>query len=740
VPGVLATLGAAVAVAVAPSSALAQGSGYYVTFAARSCPTYQDVFANKARNDIQESLEDLGPDSPYNISESILVGPLVESRPPQTACTPLPGWQFTLGHGYESRAVTGPWGSLSKVTDPFPRLPIVTRSSTPLYNQYHHQVDDLQIPGAVTIELTRAERAQGSNPQSLWAQGGTPDDPVLAQKFPGPEYGFAALRCATDAYNGDNVEYIMFPTGVHHVFCYAFYVKPPPTAGTITIQKHVVGAPVGEGPAFSFNGSISFDPNGFTLANGDSMDFHRAGGQTWEVTEDAVPNYVTSVDCTAHTATGGAGMSTSTIAGSTTSIHLVAAEHVTCVYTNTYQQPSGGLTIDKITRGGVGRFGYTVSPSGVGEKRRAVATTEHPGVPAAAKPSLAALRPGDYTISERSATTDLGRWRTVRVTCDGANQKPGEPVHVTVHSGQTSACVFVNVFIPAGSISLAKVTTGSTGMVKFQIASGSGPAQQFSQHATTTSEGVAADAQPDRPSDATDHVRLGRYSIAEQAPPSEDPDSWALQYVECDGQLVPFDRGAISVTLTPAHPSVHCVFDDHFTPQPSPTPPSPTPPLPPNPPTPPSPPQGNASTYPTSNLSVTKQALDPFAVEGEPVTFRIAVHNGGPDTAANAVLADKPASKATIVYARPSAGQCQTGKIVICRLGNINAGATVVIMVRLTPETTATPFVNRVVVGGATAESSLANNVARSTVRVITPPRHPVACGSRVAPVARVAC
>jgi len=30
----------------------------------------------------------------------------------------------------------------------------------------------------------------------------------------------------------------------------------------------------------------------------------------------------------------------------TASIHLVADEHVTCVYTNTYQEPSGGLTID----------------------------------------------------------------------------------------------------------------------------------------------------------------------------------------------------------------------------------------------------------------------------------------------------------------------------------------------------------------------------------------------------------
>jgi hypothetical protein len=29
------------------------------------------------------------------------------------------------------------------------------------------------------------------------------------------------------------------------VFCYALYVTPPPTAGTITIEKRVTGAPAG---------------------------------------------------------------------------------------------------------------------------------------------------------------------------------------------------------------------------------------------------------------------------------------------------------------------------------------------------------------------------------------------------------------------------------------------------------------------------------------------------------------
>jgi hypothetical protein len=41
---------------------------------ARSCALYTDIFANRARNDIQESLKDLGKDSPY--VEPFLVNPV----------------------------------------------------------------------------------------------------------------------------------------------------------------------------------------------------------------------------------------------------------------------------------------------------------------------------------------------------------------------------------------------------------------------------------------------------------------------------------------------------------------------------------------------------------------------------------------------------------------------------------------------------------------------------------------
>ena len=71
--------------------------------------------ANLARNDIQESLEDLGPDSVYSAGQAI--DPDIEAKAEPT-CRPLPAWQLTLGRGIQSRAVSGPWGSLSIVTGP----------------------------------------------------------------------------------------------------------------------------------------------------------------------------------------------------------------------------------------------------------------------------------------------------------------------------------------------------------------------------------------------------------------------------------------------------------------------------------------------------------------------------------------------------------------------------------------------------------------------------------------------
>ena len=227
---------------------------YSVTMAARVCPTYTDVFANRARNNIMESLQDLGPDSPY--TNFVAVDPSVEDgMAPQTSCKPLPNWTFAFGNGIGANA-NGTNLSYVTGTASVNNRQVTTQASTPLLDTNGNPTGQ-QIAGATTFTLTSAElnlAGQGN----FWVMGGTPSQPLNGL---GEQYGFAALRCAMDNVNGDNVEWIGFPSGMSHVFCYAFYVQPPPTAGTIVIKKSLNQA-LPAAQTFDFAGSLSYNPGG----------------------------------------------------------------------------------------------------------------------------------------------------------------------------------------------------------------------------------------------------------------------------------------------------------------------------------------------------------------------------------------------------------------------------------------------------------------------------------------------
>jgi uncharacterized repeat protein (TIGR01451 family) len=569
-------------------------------------------------------------------------------------------------------------------------------------------VGDVQLQGATTIELTQDEYEQSQSSGQLWVQGGTPADPVLAAKYPGPKYGFGAIRCATDNVHGDNVEYIFFPGGVKHVFCYALYVTPPPTSGTITIKKEVVGAPQGDSAAFPYTGDISYDPGGFTLHDGQSVDYFRGGGSTWTVSEGSVDGYrLQSVKCSAVAPGGGPGTSTEDVTGATAAIHLVAQDHVTCTFTNRFIPPPAGLTIRKITLGGVGRFGYIVTRvGGLGPPRFAHAKTEQRRVPVVAQPGPLKLRSGRYRIRERLPASPAGRWHLVGVRCSGSNRTGGGPVAIRVHSGDAVVCTFVNAFVPTGAISISKTTQGGTGRAAFLINRLHGRQADYQQTGTTTSQGRPARAKPNTDADATGHLPLGSYSIEESAAPGQNPSGWALTTVKCNGKLVAFDQGKVTVKLTRAHPHVHCAYTNTYTPDPPPTPPPPPGP----------PPDGQL----VSDLVVAKSASVRIAQPGQTVSYRITITNNGPNAAERVVVADEPPPGSTVLSIHSSAGSCQKGPPAICQLGTIQPGQKVTITVRLKlPASGRGPSaINRAVAGTATQESTLANNVSTALITI----------------------
>jgi hypothetical protein len=238
---------AAPAKASASSSYSSPVTGYTVTLVARKCSRYSDIMANRARNNIMESLEDLGKDSVYQYGQQ--VNPATEAGN-DPDCAPLNGWQFELGSGY-----TKP-GQLSVVAG----SPLVTTGDTgtvPLLSAQGEPTGKL-IHGAVVYQVTD-EQYKLAQRSALWVQGGTVQHPQLENRY-GAEYGFGTLRCAVDNANADNVEFVTYPSGTKNVFCYAYYVKSAPAAATVTIRKEVTGSGVSQG--FTFDSNLSYEHSG----------------------------------------------------------------------------------------------------------------------------------------------------------------------------------------------------------------------------------------------------------------------------------------------------------------------------------------------------------------------------------------------------------------------------------------------------------------------------------------------
>jgi uncharacterized repeat protein (TIGR01451 family) len=650
--------------AVVPAAVAAPAKGLSLTVVARECPTYQDISANLLRNNLMESLRDLGPDTTYGAGA--LMDPQVEATA-QPNCSPLPNWTFTLGE--DIKAPQGeskePWGALSIVLRPF-ATNLTTMAKTALLDSRGAPTGQT-IAGATTVQLTPAQAKLASR-GSLWIQGGTPADPVLAQRFPGPLYGFGALRCAIDNVNGDNVEYVSYPAGVTHVFCFAYYVKPSPTSGTIVIRKEVDGLP-GVSESYPFDGNVSYEPGGvFSLDVEDGQPaeerFFRAAtgsGEPWRVRErEAVDWRLAELGCTSR---DGSSSFTTSVANREAQITLGGGDLVTCTYLNRYEPPPRGLALRKITLGGIGSFGFEVTPAGGGESSRAEATTQEEEVAVDANPSSLDLDPGTYEVTEELPSSDRGRWELTGVQCEGKKRRNIATTEITLPADEARVCTFTNTFVPRGSITISKVTYGGVGTSSFLVARGGEDSATYLKSATTTEEGVPVRAV----GDSTAELELGRYAIVDSPPPPGN-GAWSLNYVQCDGRAVPFSQGRIEIALTAENPHRHCTFVNVFDRDRDQEPPRPSP---------------ASDPSPQANLVITKDPSSQVTTVGSVVTYRLQVSNQGAGAATDVRVADQPRGPVDLVGAKTAGGSCSDGLPLICGLGTLEPGQSKTVTVRL---------------------------------------------------------
>ncbi len=215
-------------------------SNLLVTFAARVCPAYTDITANRARNDIQESLRDLGEDTPYQQRPGDRPGD--RSRPPAELPAAARAGCSRSAPATARKAVSGPWGALSIVTGAYAgavtTLPLdaAARPSGQATGEEHRRRGDRRTDPGPGRTGRPAQQPVGAGRDARPTRSST-------SRTPG-EYGFGALRCALDNLNGDNVEWVGFPAGHGTCSAYAYYVQPPPTSGTIIIRKQIQ-APAG---------------------------------------------------------------------------------------------------------------------------------------------------------------------------------------------------------------------------------------------------------------------------------------------------------------------------------------------------------------------------------------------------------------------------------------------------------------------------------------------------------------
>ena len=343
-----------------------------------------------------------------------------------------------------------------------------------------------------------------------------------------------------------------------------------------------------------------------------------------------------------------------------------------------------------------GTFPMTVQRVGGGAPITAVATTTRAGEVADAVPSPIKLSPGKYTVSEQLPEVSGGVWRSGRDQLRRDQPSRSGSVTVEINADRGSACVFENVFVPDGSITIEKATRGDVGTFGFLIAGQGDPVREYEQRATTSREDEFVTAT----GNSTRRLALGTYVIRETS--TAPDDGWSLgarvrrlrrsaravRAGQGDGRA---DRRAprSHVPVRQRAAARGAAARPAADPDSEPVPPSPLP--------------APAPSEQSADLVVTKRPLVRAVRVGQLAPFEITVRNAGEATAEHVALVDRPRRGGQIATASSSQGSCGQRALLACSLGTLAPGESATVRVRV--RATGGPVVlNTSVAGSSTAE------------------------------------
>ena len=145
---------------------------------------------NRARNNIQESLKDLGPDTPYAAGEPIAPDETLAAEQVQAAARlgVHAGQGLRVARRAPGRGARCP-SSPARSSAGHHDAGLASRCSTATAT-----TPARRSRAPTTIELTRSRPSSPRKRTSLWIQGGTPTDPVLDRSTRAVRVRRAALR------------------------------------------------------------------------------------------------------------------------------------------------------------------------------------------------------------------------------------------------------------------------------------------------------------------------------------------------------------------------------------------------------------------------------------------------------------------------------------------------------------------------------------------------------------------